>query len=610
MTELAVSSPERTTVDGSAASRGAGAPDAGLRAVGAPRGPKHRSSRVYARDAASELERPGGASWIEQAVLVAGLVFAASWLLAAVPTPSLRVLFSSHMPVWVPASAILFWRWSWTVVHWTRALVYRFWVYPRMRAEAERAVAQRGGVPEVAVVLATFKERPEVTHRVVTSVLDELRDLEGLHRLPLLIAITGSNEDDQAIRDACAAHAKAWGRFCAELVLLRGADGKRKALGAGLRHLHARGLHPDGVFVMMDGDTRLEPGALKRALPLFRLDPPVYALTTNEHARVQAPSWFSEWIHMRHGQRHIYNCSLALSDKLLCLTGRYSLFRGAALDEGFIDIVTNDTVDHWLWGRYLLLSGDDKSTWFYLLSQGKRLLYAPDVAVVTYEAVTGSCLVRAYHNLRRWGGNMMRNSQRAISLGPGKLGLFCWWCLIDQRISIWTTLIGPTAALYMLERGRPDLVAAYFLWVLCSRLVRSVPSWLHGRRVSFFYAPVAVFSDWAGALVKLWVIAFPARQFWHNRGGRELDSTRGNARVRDRKILAGAMLITRVCLYVLLVGQLIGAIALKPELVRILRAMRESPLPTVSAAAAVLVLSAVIVLRVRPEEPASAKKDG
>ena len=50
-----------------------------------------------------------------------------------------------------------------------------------------------------------------------------------------------------------------------------------------------------------------------------------------------------------------------------------------------------------------------------LLSEERRLLYAPDCNVVTYELVERRSLLRTYHNLRRWGGNMMRNNpQEAI----------------------------------------------------------------------------------------------------------------------------------------------------------------------------------------------------
>jgi glycosyltransferase Alg8 len=422
------------------------------------------------------------------------------------------------------------------------------------------------------------------------------------------VAVTGSEDDDAAICETFADGVVALApERVPELILLRGADGKRDALGRGLELMLAWGLHPDGVFVMMDGDTHLEAGALGKTLPLFRLTPPIHAVTTNEHARVRGPAWFCEWIHLRHGQRHLYNCSIALSQRLLCLTGRYSVFRASSLDRGFIEIVRNDRVEHWLWGQYQLLSGDDKSTWFYLLSQGRRLLYVPDVIVVTHESVPDAGLVRAYHNMRRWGGNMVRNSARAIGVGPRRLGLFCWWCLIDQRVSIWTTLLGPTAIFYMLRRSRPDLVAAYLLWVLCSRLVRAIPSWIHGRRLSLFYGPQAVLFDWTGALVKIWVMFFPARQFWLNRGARELDSTRGSARMRDRQLVSGLILASSLTVYVLAVGQLVGALPLLRDLrLMALTLDARSPLPWLWGVAAVLV-GALLLVRVGNDEKPHSK---
>lgn len=521
--------------------------------------------KVLSKTEEQAIEVRGGAGVAAQ-LAVLGCIAVSMWALSeAAPIPSIRLLVQSHLPIWVPASAIIFWRWGWALVHWTRSALYRYWKYPRLQKEAALALTKRGPVTEVAIVLVTYKERPEVTRRVIGSVVDELGRVQGLWAPPLVVAVTGTDADDDALMRAFeegVARLPA-GVEAPEIVVRRGADGKRDALAKGLEVVLERKPHSRGVFVMMDGDTRLEPGALTRSLPLFRLTPDVYATTTNEHAKVQAPSWFSEWIHLRHGQRHLYYCSIALSDRLLCLTGRYSIFRAAALDPAFIEIVRNDNVTHWLWGRYQLLSGDDKSTWFYLLSRGRRLLYVPDVSVVTYEVVAKQPFLRAYHNLRRWGGNMVRNSERAISVGPFRLGLFCWWSLIDQRLSIFTTLIGPTAVAYMIfARHRVDLVAAYLLWVLCSRLVRSIPSWVHGRRISFLYAPLAVVFDWAGALVKIWVIFFPARQYWLNRGARELDSTRGRARVRDRRIVSSALLGLTLTVYVLAVGQLVGSLPL------------------------------------------------
>jgi len=56
--------------------------------------------------------------------------------------------------------------------------------------------------------------------------------------------------------------------------------------------------------------------------------------------------------------------SHALSGRVLTLTGRMSVFRGEHLTKiDFIRLVEADCLDHWLWGRFRFLSGDDKSTW-------------------------------------------------------------------------------------------------------------------------------------------------------------------------------------------------------------------------------------------------------
>jgi glycosyltransferase Alg8 len=478
---------------------------------------------------------------------------------------------------WIPVSIIVTWRWGWVLVHWIRATIYRLLAFPRLRRAAENAVKVHGPIPELSVVVVTYKEDPHITRVVFDSIFEELARIDGLDRPPVVVAITGCDDDDDAIRasrDRVAVGVPS--ERCAELILKRGSDGKRRALASGLEWVRGWQRSPDGVFVAMDGDTKLEPGALERCLCFFRLQPAIAAVTTNEHAVVRAPGWFCEWIHLRHGQRNLYASSIALSRRLLCLTGRFSVFRGDALDESFIEIVRNDHVQSWLWGDYALLSGDDKSTWFKLLSKGARMLYVPDVTVVTHEAVHGSAVVRAYHNLRRWGGNLIRNSDRAIALGPRRTGLFIWWCLLDQRISMWTLLVGPLAFTLMMLAGRVDLACVYMLWVMVSRTVRVLPSWLHGRRVSFLYAPLAALLDTAGALVKIWIVYFPAKQFWFNRGKRQLDSTKGQGRLLERRAAAATLMASAFLALIGFVAWLTGTLQPGREVSLIVEELRAS----------------------------------
>jgi mannuronan synthase len=424
------------------------------------------------------------------------------------------------------------WRWSWFLVQNTRAILYRYFVFPAIRRKAVRAVAARGPVPEVIIMAVTYREKPWITQPVFDAIFGELTSVEGLTRRPRVVVATGCDGDDETIRAVFARHEKSTslrvGCWRPELVLLRADTGKRSAIAAALREIARDNLHPDGVVVFVDGDTIIERGFFGRILPLFRLTPAVAAVTTNEDGFVKGPSWFAEWISLRFGLRHRTMCSVSLSGKLLCLTGRLSVFRGSvAANPTFLAQIERDTIHHWLWGSFDMLSGDDKSTWFWLSRHGCRMLYVPDTRVTTIEVVEGTGLRRAYANIRRWSGNSLRHNWRAVRLGPRKLGWFPWWSLIDQRFTMLTVLFGPITCLLALGTGRLSLAAGFGLWLLFSRLAHSAIAWRHGRRVSAFYVPLVLLSDWATALTKIWVLFHPARQAWLNRGARVLDSTRG-----------------------------------------------------------------------------------
>jgi glycosyltransferase Alg8 len=259
-------------------------------------------------------------------------------------------------------------------------------------------------------------------------------------------------------------------------------------------------------------------------------------------------------------------CSIALSGKLLCLTGRFSVFRGSvASDPTFLDQILKDSIHHWLWDSFDMLSGDDKSTWFWLAARGRRMLYVPDAMVTTLEVISGSAMQRTLANIRRWSGNSLRHSWRAFRLGPGKLGWFCWYSLLDQRLAIWTVLVGPVFALLALMGGHYGLAAGYLLWVMCSRVAHSAISWWHGRRFSAFYLPLQIASDWVISLTKIWILFHPAKQAWLNRGARTLDSTKTGAFYQIRTALAHYLYGFTCVATVILIGLYTGFLTVLKE---------------------------------------------
>ena len=120
-------------------------------------------------------------------------------------------------------------------------------------------------------------------------------------------------------------------------------------------------------------------------------------------------------------------------------------------------------------------------------------------------------------------------------------------------------------ALLALCLGHFALAAGYLLWVLSSRWLHAAISWRHGRRLSFFYPPLQIISDWAIALMKVWILFHPAKQAWLNRGARTLDSTTGGAFYGLRTAVAHYLYLFTSVMIVLLIGAFTGFVTVIRE---------------------------------------------
>ncbi len=414
------------------------------------------------------------------------------------------------------------WRYGWGAVHLIRAHLYRRVVFPRLRRRAEAAFAaltapddgdegRSARLPHVFLVITGYRYEAAVTAACWRAAVLEAMRYGG----PVtLVASLVEPADRRLVKDVFRVLAPP-ARVRLVLVELP-PEGKREALAAALVAVARRAPRADDVVALMDGDTLLTPRCLRRTVPLLSLAPRPGGVTTDERPLVRGSRLVRAWFALRFAQRHLYMCSLALSRRLLVMTGRFSLYPAhVATDPAFIDRIRRDEIEHWRLGRIRLLTGEDKSTWLHLLEHGLDMLYVPDVTVLTAEALPERrFLAGATRLMRRWFGNMLRGSVRALALGPRRVGAFAWWCLVDQRLSMWTPVLGPLAAIAIAVAVDPLFLYAYLLWVLTTRLVlvlglTTLRPGLDGLAPLLLY-----FNQVYGALVKQWVLFRLDDQRW------------------------------------------------------------------------------------------------
>ncbi len=409
------------------------------------------------------------------------------------------------------------WRYAWWFNHWVRALIYEKVTYPKKR-ELAAELWESGWRPRhIHVQMTTFREHREISEAVIRALCREIREAG----VPATIWLGSSElEDEQKI----ARHLKLVGSdLDVTLRIIRqNQPGKRIAIALILRAMARAGISKDDIVIFMDGDFVFHPGLVRRCYPMFALDPQLHALTTDEHVVVRGPKWMQSWLDMRFAQRRMAMQSHALSDRVLTLTGRCSIFRAEHVtSHEFIRLQEADYLEHWLWGTFRFLSGDDKSTWYTLLKHGVKMSYVPDASGTTIEVVDGSGYKRMVENLRRWSGNMLRNGYRAIMLGPRAMPFFIWWCCVDQRIAMWTMLFSPMLACAGALKLGGSYIVAYAIYIAITRAILSIVLFTYARRVDLGFIWCLYANQILNAAVKVYMLWRLSKQKWANRGNQK-----------------------------------------------------------------------------------------
>lgn len=316
---------------------------------------------------------------------------------------------------------------------------------------------------------------------------------------------------------------------------------KRYAMGIALRAFQHIDFPDNSVLWLMDGDSQVTSGVLKKCSSIME-STQCHGITTNEkvrfvdrHTTGLGGKILSRWFSLHMAKRHVQMSAQSYGEKLSVLTGRFSGVKWEiAKTPDFSQIVQTDTCWSIIWGKIPLLSGDDKSTWFAIFKYLKiinqlpvKMLYVPDAKVISLEnVIPQGSLAHAITNLQRWFGNTYRNLWRAINLGNHTTGAYLRFEILDQLIHPFTGALVPMLAFLSLKDYiLCDRPLRYFTslveWVMWATAIQMTTIYRHSFDIIYknplaflFDIPLIVISRWGAAYIKLATLPALGMQKW------------------------------------------------------------------------------------------------
>lgn len=444
------------------------------------------------------------------------LSFLNGWILFAICLGTLLIIVpeavldpSSHDFIFL-VGGIGIWRYSIGFIHFIRGMLYLYIVFPWYRRKATM-LGDAAAPSKLFLMVTSFRIDAKTTAMVYDSVIREAIACG----YPSTIVASIVEMSDEFLIKALWKKLNPPAHVFLNIVRIPG-TGKRDGLAYGFRAISRAMPDENAIIAVIDGDTILAEGVVKKTAPYFKLFPKMGGLTTNEFCKVQGSFLMSEWHKLRFAQRHINMCSMGLSMRVLTLTGRMSVFRANVVTHpDFIYDIENDALNHWRLGRFKFLTGDDKSSWYSLMRLGWDTVYVPDAVIVTVEHPPDSRFMIASRKLMfRWYGNNLRQNSRALRLGISHLGFFTWYVLLDQRISMWTSLLGPSIAIVAAIKYSPMFLVIYLLWIGITRSLMTLALMASGHSVGPIYPLIIYYNQIVGSLMKIYVFFRLDQQSW------------------------------------------------------------------------------------------------
>jgi glycosyltransferase Alg8 len=404
------------------------------------------------------------------------------------------------------------WRYSWAALNFTRALIFRRVVYPVRKARNFKRFRDNKVVSHCFFMVTTYGMTVDVTQKVYRALFHAAANAKDGSTI---VASVVDGADERQIRQIFESMPRDMSNV--RLVLDRiKSSGKRDAIAQALDIIRSFSPTHRDICVFLDGDTIPPEDIHAQSAPWFT-NPKIGAITTDEGAVIHRKNLYRDWFILRFNQRQVMMCSMGLSNHVLTLTGRMSVFRAdLATNPEFITGVDHDYIDHWRLGRVVFLTGDDKSTWYWLLKNGYEMAYLPDCRSWSFEAQPRDTFLDSAQTLMvRWFGNMMRTNGRALRLSPRVIGPFTWWSILDQRVSAWTTLVGPLSVAVAATFHSLAAIPLYIAWVMATRYIFCVIIALfRGGWFPVTHPPILYFGQVVGAAIKTFVMFRLNKQKW------------------------------------------------------------------------------------------------
>ena len=394
------------------------------------------------------------------------------------------------------------WRHSWGLINFFRAAYF-------IRSSRDAAKPIAGGRYSLSIIFPVYGQSEGQLRAVADGIVNSVRMVPG--RVLIVCAYR-----DEAQKEMLSELIENESPVVMHFIRQRGM-GKREALADALNIVKASIPSGSKEFVLlMDGDTILTPEAIVRSIGEMQANPQTGAICVNEVPLVKGTELFVAWRWLRSLQRNQTMSSFALSRRVLVLTGRFAMCRSDILLRP--DFINRIRKDYLLYkGAYIsLLTGDDKTTWMEVLRRGFDVCYLPDVFIYPIEEQNeeNSFVKETIALTTRYSGNMARaNLHPDVWRGAaGKLHF--QYGLLDQRVSMWTSLLTPVVLVVSLLFDDFDIFILFLTYTLIIKNIQAIA--VSGSDYNPVFPYLIFYNQVMNSMVKIFTFAFLHRQKWNN----------------------------------------------------------------------------------------------